>query len=91
MDDDQDYLRARRRVKAIKGFYLHVSIFVPVVALLFVLNAMTPGAWWVQWVFFGWGIGIAAHAIAVFGLAGWLGSDWEEKKIREIMAKKSQR
>jgi len=42
-------------------------------------------------VFFGWGIGLAAHAIAAFGLAGWLDSDWEERKIREIMAKKSQR
>ena len=91
MEDDPDYLRARRRVKAIKGFYIHFSIFLLVVAFLFVVNAMTPGPWWVQWVLFGWGVGIAAHAVAVFGLAGWLGSDWEERKIREIMAKKSQR
>jgi hypothetical protein len=41
MDDDQDYLKARRRVKAIKGFYLHVSIFVLVVAFLFLVNVMT--------------------------------------------------
>ena len=91
MDDDQDYLRARRRVKAIKGFYVHVSIFLLVVAFLFVVNVMTPGLWWVEWVFLGWGIGVLAHAIAVFGLASWLDSDWEEKKVREIMAKKSQR
>ena len=91
MDDDPEYVSARRTVKSIKGFYLHVSVFVLVVAFLFVLNVMTSGAWWVQWVFLGWGIGVVAHAVAVFGLGGWLDSDWEEKKIREIMAKKSQR
>jgi hypothetical protein len=26
--------------------------------------------------------------MAVFGLAGWLGSDWEEKKIKELMDRK---
>ncbi|MGO9361358.1 MAG: 2TM domain-containing protein [Xanthobacteraceae bacterium] len=87
MDNDQSYLLAKRRVKSIKGFYLHVSIFVVVMAFLVILNALTGGHWWVQWALLGWGIGLVAHAVAVFGIAGWLDADWEERKIKEIMAK----
>ena len=57
--------------------------------LLLAINVMTGGVWWVQWPFIGWGIGIVAHAAAVFGLAGWLGPDWEGRKIKERMARKS--
>jgi len=89
MDSDQEYRQARHRVKSIKGFYVHFSIFLLVMTLLLAINVATGGVWWVQWPLLGWGIGIVAHAAAVFGLAGWLGPDWEEKKIKELMAKKS--
>jgi hypothetical protein len=56
--------------------------------MLLVVNVATPGVWWVQWVFLGWGIGVLAHALVVYGLGGWLGPEWEERKIRELMAKK---
>ncbi len=36
---------------------------------------------------FFWGIGLAFHAINVFGKNIFLGSDWEEKKIKEFMDK----
>ena len=88
MDNDQQYLRAKRSVKSIKGFYLHLLIFVLVMTLLVVINAVTGGRWWVQWPFIGWGIGVAAHAVAVFGSGGWLGADWEARKIREIMERR---
>jgi len=88
---DPHYLQARRRVKSLKGFYIHLVLFVLVMAFLVILNGMTAGPWWVQWVFLGWGIGIVAHGVAVFGVAGWLGSDWEERKIKELMGRKSER
>lgn len=88
MDTDPDYLQARRRVRSLRGFYIHLVLFVSVIAFLAILNSVTAGPWWVQWVVLGWGIGIVAHAVAVFGVAGWLDSGWEERKIRELMAKK---
>jgi hypothetical protein len=91
MDDDLEYRQARSRVRTIKGFYVHVLVFVLVMALLLVINVATSRAWWVQWPFLGWGIGLVAHAAAVFGLAGWLGSEWEEQKIKDLMAKKKAR
>lgn len=76
---------ARRRVEALKGFYTHLAIFVAVIALLFVINATTGGGWWVQWVVFGWGIGVLAHALSAFGNTAEFVSRWEERKTRQYM------
>ncbi len=70
---------------------MHLLIFAAVMALLLAINIATPGPWWIQWVFLGWGIGVAAHAASVFGIGGWLGSGWEERKIKELMDKKPER
>jgi 2TM domain-containing protein len=91
MDSDEDYRRARRRVKSIRGFYIHLMIYVGVMILLFAINAVTPGPWWALFPLLGWGVGVAAHGAAVFGLVGFLGPDWEERKIREQMAKERER
>ena len=45
--------RARRRVAAIKGFYIHLFVFVLVVAGLVVINWLTGGPWWALGVFAG--------------------------------------
>jgi hypothetical protein len=91
MDNEQEYRRARHAVRSIRGFYLHLVVFVLVMAYLFIINLMTGGGWWVQWPFFGWGLALVIHAATVFGLGGWLGPDWEDRKIKEIMDKKTQR
>ena len=88
MDNDQKYLRAKRIVKSIKGFYLHLLVFVLVMTFLVVINAVSGGRWWVQWLLIGWGFGVAAHAASVFGPGGWLGPDWEARKIKQIMDRK---
>ena len=88
MDHDQRLIEVKRRIAAIKGFYIHLLVFVMVMTMLLVVNLATPGVWWVQWVFLGWGIGVLAHALVFYGLGGWLGPEWEERKIRELMAKK---
>jgi hypothetical protein len=46
---------------------------------------MSPGSLWFFWPFMGWGIAIVLHALRVYG--GPLGSNWEEKKIAELMEK----
>ena len=76
-----------------KAFYIHASVFVVVNIGLFVINALTSGlaggAWWFYWPLLGWGIGLGAHALGVFGFGGggpW-GQDWEERKTREMMDK----
>jgi 2TM domain len=80
--------RAIRRVAAIKGFYIHLGIYLIVNAGLIVIDALTGPDWWVQWVMFGWGIGVVAHALAVFGHASKIVADWEDRKIKQLMAER---
>ncbi len=79
---------ARRRVAALKGFYIHLFVFAMVVAGLIVINLAAGGPWWVLWVLLGWGIGILAHAVTVFGRTSQAIADWEERKLRQFMAER---
>jgi len=55
---------SRRR----RGLWLHALVFLLVNATLFGINFLTtPGEWWVLFPVFGWGLGLALHA--VFGLS----------------------
>lgn len=79
---------ANRRVAALKGFYIHLIVFMAVNLGLTVLNIATGDDWWVQWVWLGWGIGVLAHAIAVFGRGSKSVENWENRKIRQFLDKK---
>lgn len=76
---------AMRRVAAIKGFYIHLAVFVLVILVLLAIDVATSRRWWVHWVFLGWGIGVLAHAFAVYGRAPKFIAEWEERKIRQLM------
>lgn len=62
--DQQD--TARRRV-ARRTFGAHLTTFVFVNLLLFIVDAQTPATWWFLWPLIGWGIGVAHHARLAFG------------------------
>ena len=85
MESDERYRRARRRVGVLKGFYIHLATYIGVIVLLLLIDFLTGGGWWFYWPLLGWGIGIIAHAFTVFGIKGFLGSEWEEKKTRDLM------
>ncbi len=38
---------------------------------------------------FFWGIGLLSHALSVFGPNLFLGKDWEDKKIKQLMEKEN--
>jgi len=84
MVDHRQAETARRRIAEIAGFYVHFAVFVGVLLLLTALNVATGDAWWVQWVFLGWGIGIAAHALAVYAAKPQFIVNWERRKFREL-------
>jgi hypothetical protein len=87
MTDRESVARAQRRIAALKGFYVHLFVFVSVLIALLVLNAVTGAGWWVQWVFFGWGIGVAAHAMATFWRTPRFMAQWEKKKLRQMVGR----
>ncbi len=86
-EKDITFQRAKKRVEAIRGFYIHLSVYVIVNLFLFLLNIMTsPDVLWFFWPLLGWGIAIVVHAISVFwGFDRPFGADWEAKKVKEIM------
>jgi uncharacterized membrane protein len=88
-DESLKYLRAKKQVKAIKGFYIHALVFVLVNFLLLGLKFQKNGEFHIHkfWGIGLWGIGLLAHGLSVFMPNFILGKDWEEKKIRELMDK----
>jgi hypothetical protein len=79
------YQNAKKRVEALRGFYVHLTVYVLVNLLLFAINMLTsPESLWFFWPLLGWGIAVALHALRVFG-AGRFGAEWEERKINELM------
>ena len=84
--------RARRRLRAEKGFYVHLVIYVIVISGLFVINALTGhGRWWFVWPAIGWGIGLTIHALSTFGMISLLGRDWEERRLKELVEEEQRR
>ena len=82
------YQKAKERVEALRGFYIHLIVYVIVNLILFSINMIvTPDSLWFFWPLLGWGVGLFFHALSVFGFGRWLSADWEERKIRELMEK----
>ena len=77
--------RATKRVKELRDFYVHVTVYVVVNAGLVLLDLVQgDGLQWAQWVIFGWGIGLAAHAVSVFVFESKSASRWEARKLAEF-------
>ena len=84
MDDSAKYMRAKKRVNDLKGFYGSLVAYIVVIPFLITLNYNT--SWQFQWFWFpafGWGLGLVIGAFNIYGIGG----NWEDRKIREIMEK----
>jgi hypothetical protein len=87
--NDEKYERAKRRVEELKKFYANLVTYTVINVILIIINLVTgPGSLWFYWVTIFWGAVILLHASKVFVLRGkFLGEEWEEKKIKELMEK----
>lgn len=86
MNENEQYLQARKRVKEKKKFYNHLSIYLVMGGFFFLINYFSsPGTWWFYWPMLGWGIGLAMQYLKVFGLtsAGIGTKEWEEREIEK--------
>ena len=84
INKENAYFKAKQRVKEMKEFYGNLISYCVVIPFLIFINYSTY--WGFQWFWFplfGWGIGLTIHGFSVFGY----GSEWEERKIQEIMDK----
>ena len=96
------YIRAKKKVEAMKGFYWHLVVFVAVNGFITgskVVRNMANGesfidAFWDMGTFFiwvPWGVGLVIHGIVVFDVFSFvIGKGWEERKIQEYMEEDTQ-
>lgn len=86
---NDDYVRARKRVEELKGFYYSLISYVFVIPFL-VFIWYQFSRYTIQWFWFpvfGWGLSLVFQAYRVFVDDGALGSGWEKRKIEEYMNK----
>ena len=80
---------ARKRVKAIRGFYVAATMYAIIIPSLWIGNLIMGGPIWAHWPMIGWGIGLTAQGLSVFAGKSFFGREWQEKKIDEIMAREN--
>ncbi len=79
------YRQARHRAGAKLSVYIHVVVFVLVMALLTAINlTTTPQTLWIIWPLMGWGLGLAIHAVIGMRLADTYRAI-EEKEIERAL------
>lgn len=86
---NDDYVRARKHVEELKGFYYNlISYCVVMPFLVFIWYKYTYFT--IQWFWFpalGWGMSLIFQAYKLFINDGALGVSWENRKIEEYMRK----
>jgi hypothetical protein len=90
MENQESYKRAKKKVEAKIGFYIHLVVFVGVNLLLVVVNmAASPQYFWFKWPLLGWSIGLFFHGISVFAFSGRKFKSMKDRMIEEEMKKES--
>ncbi len=82
------YEHARSRVQALRRFYRHLTIYAVVNTGLVAINLLSSsGRLWFFWPMGGWGLGLLVHGVTLWSGSFWLGREWEERKIAQLLAR----
>ena len=84
--------KALKRVKAKKGFYIHLSIYFAMALFFFVMNVATfkeDNEWWFFFPLIPWGSAILIHYLVIFGIPGTdiMSSKWERREYEKELEK----
>ena len=91
-EENEKYLKAKKRVKDIKDFYIHLAVFLIVITIIIIINVVTyatgssDNEGWNYWFLFPfgfWGFAVLMHGLRTFVFGR--GSSWEARKIEEVM------
>ena len=84
--ENSNYVKAVEKVEKLKEFYQNLVSYCIVIPFLIFINLKTYSKF--QWFCFpmiGWGIGLVFHYLEVNNYSLFLGKNWEERKIKELM------
>lgn len=92
--DQEKYGRAKKKVDEMKGFYIHLAVYVVVntfiLVNIYIRNIYDGNSFW-EWPHFFtaifWGIGLAFHAAKTFGYNPFFGKNWEKRQIQKYIEK----
>lgn len=92
MEHEEKLKRAKKRVEQLKGFHIHLVVYVAInllIALGNMVASASQGEPLLRWPMLitplFWGIGLAVHALNVFGPNFLFGKKWEERQIAKFM------
>ncbi|TCI90565.1 2TM domain-containing protein [Tenacibaculum sp. M341] len=99
--EESQYVRATRRVEELKKFYKHLAVYLVInifISTNKIIRNLGNGESFEEAFFdfntfavwFFWGIAIVLQAFKLFGFNFFLGKNWEERKIQEMMQKNKQ-
>ena len=101
-NQEERYLRAKKRVEKIKGFYWHLTFYIGVNVFITtskLISDLSEGKTFFEaffdfgtfavWVF--WGIGIFFHAFGVFGKEITFAKEWEDRKMKQFLDEEKKR
>ena len=82
LSDQELYEKARRRVEAKKSFFIHLSVYIIVNILIFIIWFVTGAGYpWFIFPLAGWGVGLLFHALGVFAWAE--NTEWEHREVEK--------
>ncbi len=81
------YIQAKKRVKAVRGFYTHLVVMLLTAPLIIWVNLeFAPGFHFFWYAVGGMTLSVFFNWLGVFGFSYFgLGKDWEDRKIQELM------
>ena len=85
---DGAFEEARRYVRRKRIFYAAVAIWVALSVMWFAIDLLDGGgSLWFYWPVLGTGAGLATTGVALLGMGGILGVDWERREIDRYLAR----
>lgn len=85
---EKEYKEAKKRVEEIQGFYWNLASYIIVNGFFTFLDLKDGNYEWAFWPLLGWGIGVAFHAIEVFGFFN--SSTWKDRMVKKELERRQQ-
>ncbi len=84
-----DEALALRKVRKLKGFYVHLAQYAVVIPILAAINYFSGASYpWVIWPALGWGAGLLFHGLRVNDMIPILGAEWEKRQVEKQLGRK---
>ncbi|WP_163408311.1 2TM domain-containing protein [Flavobacterium ajazii] len=84
------YYEAQKKVKQIREFYEHLTVYLLCNPIVIIVNLMTsPGYLYFWYSLLGWGVVVVLHGLKVFNCFPFFSKEWEKRKIDKILEKEN--